>query len=114
MISQQPCIFCKIIAGTIPATVLDQTDDFIVIKDIAPKAPVHLLIIPKKHIQDMNALQTEDAQLMGRMMFAAHTLAQKLDGSKAFRIVINNGADVGQTVFHLHIHLLSGKKMTDL
>lgn len=112
--SSAPCIFCRIIAGQLPAKVVAQTNDIIVIKDIAPKAPVHYLIIPKKHIHDLTQMNDSDVSLLGHVALMAKQLARDLSGSQAFRLVTNNGSDVGQSVFHLHFHFLSGKKMIDL
>lgn len=112
--SSNPCIFCRIIAGQLPATIVAQTKDIIVIKDIAPKAPVHYLIIPKKHIQDLTHADESDVSLLGHVALMAKQLARDLSGSQAFRLVVNNGRDVGQIIFHLHFHFLSGKQMTDL
>ncbi len=109
---QSDCIFCKIIAKEIPSNIITQNDDVVVIQDISPKAPVHYLIIPKKHISDVVSLQEADALLAGKMFLMAKELGSKLSGSKAFRLLVNNGSDVGQSVFHLHCHFLSGKKMT--
>lgn len=105
------CIFCKIIAREMPATIIAENDSIIVIKDIAPKAPIHSLLIPKKHIKDIQSLHAKDAKLAGDLFLMAKELSKQLDGSQAFRIVVNNGADAGQRVFHLHLHFLSGERM---
>jgi histidine triad (HIT) family protein len=111
--SHNDCVFCKIIAGTIPAIVIAQNDDVIVIQDRVPKTPIHYLIIPKKHIQSIQTLQADDASLVGAMMLMAQEVAKKTDGASDFRLLANNGAGVGQSVFHLHFHFLAGKKMSD-
>lgn len=108
-----PCIFCKIIAKEIPTTVIAENEQIIVIKDINPKAPIHYLIIPKKHVADITGFNDADIALAGQMVMMAKQLAQDLPGSKAFKLVVNNGADAGQCVFHVHFHLLSGRKMAD-
>ncbi len=107
------CIFCKIIAKEIPSKVIEENDEVIVIQDVSPRAPIHYLIIPKKHINDIQLLQENDAPLVGKMMLMAQTISKNLSGSQAFRLIINNGKDVGQSVFHLHFHFLSGKRMFD-
>ena len=107
------CIFCKIIAKQIPATLIAENDQLIVIKDINPKAPIHYLIIPKKHLADVTEFQSDDVSLAGAMLLMAKELSFQLSGSKAFKLIVNNGADVGQSVFHCHMHFLAGKKMAD-
>ncbi len=109
----QNCVFCKIIAGQLPSKVITQTDNLIVIDNIAPKAAIHYLIIPKRHIPDITSLNQEDALLAGEMVLMAKQLAADLPGSQAFRLIVNNGSDVGQSVFHLHFHFLAGQKFSD-
>ena len=109
----QDCIFCKIIQKQLPAKIIAENDEVIVIQDIAPKAPIHYLIIPKKHIQDVQSIEQEDKGLVGSLFLMAKELSGKLAGSGAFRLIVNNGADAGQSVFHVHSHFLSGKKMLD-
>ncbi|MEX0848889.1 MAG: HIT domain-containing protein [Candidatus Dependentiae bacterium] len=112
--TNQSCVFCKVINKEIPAKLIDENDDCIVIEDIAPKAPIHYLIIPKKHIVNLHDLQKSDLPLMGSMMFMAKQIAQKLPEPKAFGLIMNNGAQAGQSVMHMHSHFLSGAKLTDL
>jgi len=108
------CIFCKIIARELPAKVIFENNNVMVIQDIAPKAPVHYLIFPKTHIKDLQSLNFDMENLIpGLMLFTAQELSKNLSGNKAFRLIFNNGADAGQSVFHLHAHFLSGKKMLD-
>jgi histidine triad (HIT) family protein len=111
--STQNCVFCKILAGQLPAKVIAQTDDIIVIDNIAPKAAIHYLIIPKKHVHDITALTQEDVTLAGDMLLMAKQLSSNLSGSQAFRLIVNNGSDVGQSVFHLHFHFLAGQRFSD-
>ncbi len=106
-----PCLFCQIAAGERPATIVYRGDDVIAIRDINPQAPTHILIIPTKHIVSVAEMTAEDEGLIGRMMTIAKTIAQQENLSKGFRLVINNGAQAGQSVFHLHVHLLGGRAM---
>jgi histidine triad (HIT) family protein len=105
------CIFCKIINGKIPSNFIAETDDLIVIKDIAPKAPTHYLIIPKKHVADVASLSDTDQKTAGNILLMARELSKDLLGVQSFRLVANNGAAAGQCVFHLHFHFLSGKDL---
>ena len=106
-------IFTKIINGDIPADLLYQDEHCIVIKDIAPKAPTHLLLIPKKPIPRLVDASAEDKALMGHLMLKAGEIAQQAGVGDAFRLIINNGEGAGQTVFHLHIHILGNKQFSE-
>jgi histidine triad (HIT) family protein len=106
------CIFCKIIAGEIPARIVHQDDELIVVEDINPAAPLHLLLIPKKHIASVLDLAPCDDSLVGRVYRLAADIARKRGvDENGFRIVANTNGDAGQTVFHLHFHLLAGRGM---
>jgi histidine triad (HIT) family protein len=108
------CVFCKIIAHQLPSKVIAETEDIIVIDNIAPKTPIHYLIIPKKHVVDINGLGQQDVKLAGDMILMAKKLSEELpSGSQHFRLSINNGVGAGQVVFHLHIHFLAGMKFSD-
>lgn len=106
-------VFGKIISGEIPADKIYEDDDCICIKDIAPKAPTHVLLIPKKPIPRLVDATPEDQALLGKLMVTAGDIARTLGVDDAFRLVINNGADAGQTVFHLHLHILGNKTYTE-
>jgi len=107
------CIFCKIIAGDIPSERIKETDDLIVLKDIAPKAPIHYLIIPKKHIPNLQLAEQADQALLGSTLLMAKELSKDLSEPQEFRLVSNNGSSVGQSVFHLHVHFLAGKQFAE-
>lgn len=106
------CVFCRIVAGEIPATTVHEDELIIAIRDLHPVAPVHLLLIPRAHVESALELGEADAPLAGRLLAVAATLARAeaiADGG--FRLVVNAGADGGQTVGHLHVHLLGGRAM---
>ncbi|MET1256337.1 histidine triad nucleotide-binding protein [Aliikangiella maris] len=105
------CLFCKINQNQIPSDKVYEDDDVIVIKDIAPKAKVHLLVIPKKHIASLNELLPEDRELMGKIMLLLPELAKAQGLDSGFRTIINTGKGGGQEVFHIHVHLLGGSAM---
>ena len=107
------CIFCKIVEGEIPAKKVYEDEDVLVFHDINPVAPVHVLIIPKKHLAKIAEITINDAELMGKLMLTARKVAEQLGVAESgFRLVINNGESANQTVFHLHIHLIGGRAMT--
>ena len=104
-------IFSKIINGEIEAEKVWEDEKILVIKDIHPVAPVHLLIIPKKEITDLQSVAIEDLSLIGEMILVAQKLAKQLKIENGYRLVINNGKGAGQTIFHLHFHLIGGALM---
>ena len=107
----EPTLFEKIINRDIPAEIIFEDEQAIVIKDIAPQAPTHFLIIPKKPIKMISDASDDDGQILGHLLLVAKKVAKDLDLEEAFRLVINNGAKAGQSVFHLHVHLLAGRPM---
>ena len=106
-------IFGKIIAGEIPATKLYEDELCIAINDISPRAPVHLLVIPKKPIARLVDAEDQDQALLGHLMLVARKLAREHGCGDAFRLLVNNGEGVGQTVFHLHLHILGNDKYSE-
>ncbi|HTP07285.1 MAG TPA: histidine triad nucleotide-binding protein [Anaerolineae bacterium] len=104
------CLFCQIAAGERPATIVHRSGDVIAIRDINPQAPTHILIIPTKHIVSVAETTVEDEGLIGRLLTTAKEIAQQ-ENLKGYRLVINTGAQAGQSVFHLHVHLLGGRAM---
>ncbi len=106
------CLFCRITAGEIPGDVVLDTDDVLAFRDIDPKAPTHILIIPKRHISSVTEMEVGDAPVLGKLFLAARELAAR-EGIRegGYRMVVNAGADAGQTVFHIHMHLLGGRQM---
>jgi histidine triad (HIT) family protein len=105
-------LFQKIIHREIPAEILMETEDAVVIKDIHPQAPVHVLIIPKKLIPRISEASEEDALLLGKLLLTAKTFAEREELSNGYRLVINNGRMAGETIPHLHIHLFAGRPMS--
>lgn len=106
------CIFCKIINKTFPTDLLYEDDEVLAFRDIQPKAPVHILIIPKKHIHSLNESEITDLNLLGKLLHTAKKLSQQMGhDTKGYRVVMNTGNDGGQTVHHVHLHLLAGRRM---
>jgi histidine triad (HIT) family protein len=106
------CLFCKIVAGEIPADVVLDRGNVIAFRDINPQAPTHILLIPKKHVKDVTELGSEHGSLLVELLAAANELAVSEGiAESGYRVVANVGPDAGQTVFHLHVHLLGGRPM---
>ena len=105
------CLFCKMVAGEISADIVYEDDEILVFKDIYPKADVHLLMIPKRHTESLATLPAEEDALTARMMRLLPELANRQGLEGGFRTIINTGADGGQVIFHLHMHLLGGKNL---
>ncbi len=107
----QSCIFCKIIQGQIKSNIIKENEFVIAVHDIAPKAPTHILLIPKRHIVNVTALQDGDEQYVWHLFKLARDLGHDMCQGKGFNLIVNNGADAGQSVFHLHLHFLAGKNI---
>lgn len=105
------CLFCKFVSGEIPTEKVFENQDFIIIRDIAPQAKNHFLAIPKKHYKFLSEMTDDDALSLSRMLKTLSTKSDLLELSDGYRLVINQGDDAGQTVPHLHVHVLSGEKM---
>jgi histidine triad (HIT) family protein len=108
------CLFCKVVAGEIPARVIARTDDAVAFHDIDPKAPVHVLVIPTRHISAVRTATGPDGErLLGRLLaFSAEIAGQLGLDAKGYRVVANTGPDAGQSVDHLHLHVLGGRRLT--
>jgi histidine triad (HIT) family protein len=111
--SQPDCLFCRIVAGEIPATVVRETADTLAFRDVNPQAPTHVLVVPREHYPDAGALAEADPELTAKVLTEAAAVAAD-DGidERGYRIVFNTGAGAGQTVFHTHAHVLGGRSLT--
>ncbi len=110
--SPSDCLFCKIAGGEIPATLVHQDDRIVAFRDINPQAPVHILLIPRRHITSLDAAEAEHGALLGDLLLTARDLARSEGMAEdGYRTVVNVGADGGQTVHHLHLHLLGGRSL---
>ena len=105
------CLFCKIVSGEIPCTKVYEDENSIAFADINPQAPVHILVVPKQHITSLAEAKPEDAALLGKLLEAVAKIAASTQLAKGYRTVINTGEEGGQTVEHLHLHLLGGRAM---
>lgn len=110
--AEQDCLFCRIVRREIPAQVVHETETVLAFRDIDPKAPLHVLVVPKRHIDSVNAVRDADAATLGELIVAAREIAaaEGVDG-KGYRLVINTGAGAGQTVWHVHLHVLAGRAL---
>ena len=107
------CLFCRIVRKEIPVSVIHDDDEVLVFNDINPQAPLHALVIPKRHIATLNELSSQDDALVGQMIRRAASIArEKGYADRGFRIVFNTNAEAGQTVFHIHLHVLAGRGLT--
>jgi histidine triad (HIT) family protein len=108
--SQNDCIFCKIVAGDIPSTRVFGDDKCVAFNDLSPQAPTHILIVPREHFDSLNKADADHEATLGRLLLTAADIA-RMNGfaERGYRVVINTNADGGQTVFHLHVHLLAGR-----
>lgn len=108
------CIFCRIVAGEIPATFVHQDDDLVVFRDIQPQAPVHLLVVPRQHIEAVSELEEQHAGVAGRVLVTAAAVARSIpELADGFRLIVNSGPAGGQTVPHLHLHILGGRHFSE-
>ena len=109
------CLFCKIVNRELPADIVYEDDELIAFNDISPQAPTHILIIPKSHVATLNELTESEIDLPGRLVLRAKALAGENDiAESGYRLILNCNADGGQTVFHVHLHLLGGRQLTRL
>jgi histidine triad (HIT) family protein len=106
------CLFCKIVEGSIPSSAVYQDDQCYAFADIQPKAPVHILIVPREHIESLAEAGSDHPLLLGHLLWVAAEIARTKGLAKGYRVVINTGEDGGQTVDHLHLHLLGGRALT--
>ncbi len=107
------CTFCRIIAHELDGEFVYEDDEIVAFHDINPQAPVHVLIVPKKHIRSLNELTPEDVPIVGKMALVAQKVARDLGvAERGYRLVWNTGEDAGQWIYHVHVHLLGGRKMT--
>ena len=106
------CLFCKIVKGEIPSEKVYEDDDILCFKDINPVAPIHILVIPKKHIANLLEVQSEDGKLIAKIYETINKIAKDLEFDKdGFRVIVNCGKDAGQEVMHLHFHVIAGRKL---
>jgi histidine triad (HIT) family protein len=105
------CLFCRIVEGSLPARIVHRDEHCTAFWDIRPQAPTHLLIVPNRHLDSLDAAKEEDAALLGHLLLTAARLAEQLGLEQGYRVVINTGREAGQSVFHLHLHLLGGRPL---
>ncbi len=112
------CLFCKIVRGEIPAEIVHETEHTLAFRDLHPAAPIHVLVVPKKHIANVSEATADDQVALGELFLAAKAVAEKEGllpkdgGGGGYRLVVNNGPDAGQSVFHIHVHVLGGRGLS--
>jgi histidine triad (HIT) family protein len=106
------CIFCRIAAKDVPATLVHEDDEVVAFRDLSPQAPTHILVIPRRHVASLDETVEADTELLGRMMRVARRVAAQDGLTHGYRVVTNNGAGAGQSVLHLHLHVLGGRPMS--
>ncbi len=106
------CLFCRIVEGTVPAKVVFQDEQALAFEDINPQSPVHVLIIPKRHVTSLQEVEAADQALLGHLVLTCNRVAAQKGLSSGYRLTVNTGRDGGQTVAHLHFHVLGGRRMT--
>lgn len=108
----EECLFCQIAKGEIPSEMVFENDRAVAFRDINPKAPVHILIVPRKHIPTLSAAESKDRELLGELLLVANAIALKEGvAEKGYRVVVNNGPEGGQEVYHLHLHVMGGRQL---
>ncbi len=105
------CLFCKIAVGELAAAIVEVDEYAVAFRDVNPQAPIHILIIPKKHIATLDETVPEDRELLGHLLLMGRTVAKSQDLHAGYRLVLNNGAEAGQSIFHIHLHLLGGRPL---
>lgn len=110
--SEDKCLFCRIIAGEIPGDLVHQDERCVVIRDLNPQAPTHVLVIPREHLESLDDAGHKDEALLGHLLRVGARVANEGHGESGYRTVINTGAGAGQSVFHLHVHVLAGRPLT--
>lgn len=111
IIAEANCIFCKIVNHQAPAKIVAENNDVMAFETITPMYETHLIIVPKDHVRDLKSAQPAHTNLIGKLFMAASNLGKQLDGAQAFNVQVNNGAEAGQTIFHLHLHFKSQNKL---
>ena len=107
------CLFCKIQSGEMKAGIVFESDDVVAFEDINPQAPTHVLVIPRKHIPSIDEIEAEDAEVVGKLFLAAKEIARERGlHEKGYRVVMNMGPDAGQVVYHIHLHLVGGRRLS--
>ena len=109
--SMHDCLFCKIAQHEVPATIVQEDERAIAFRDITPQAPTHILVVPKKHIASLDEASAQDRELLGHLLLLVQQIARSEELTSGYRTVINNGVGAGQSVFHIHLHLLAGRAL---